>query len=94
MDHVIVDLVSNLVGEMRRPIRQAFARECVSPWRGEKRRQYGRGKYRDGTFHLLSLLVINLDWICAARIRVDSKKMRNFLSGVELFTSCVASHIR
>jgi len=58
MDHVIVDLVSDFLGEMRRPPRHAFAGKCGCALGAEKHRAHGSREERKVSFHLLSLLFI------------------------------------
>jgi hypothetical protein len=54
VNHVIVDLIRNLVGEMRRSVQDALARECAGVLGAEKHRQSSYGE--NLSFHLLSLL--------------------------------------
>jgi hypothetical protein len=72
MHYVIVDLVSDFVGKMRRPVQNAFARKCGSSLGADKRRANGGSKNQ--SFHLHSLLFNKLDCDSAARIRVHSEK--------------------
>ena len=55
VDHVIVDLVSDFTGEMRRPVRHAFAWKCGSVLDAKKRRQHRTGENCHESFHFISL---------------------------------------
>jgi len=55
LDHMLVDLVSDLLGKMRCPVGKAFAWKCGRFLDKQKLREY-RASYNDQWFHLLSLL--------------------------------------
>jgi hypothetical protein len=58
MNHVIVDLVSNFLSEMRRSPRHSLTRKRGRVLGAEKRRQHGCGGNSDKSFHLSYLLSI------------------------------------
>ena len=74
VNHVIVDLIGDLLRKMRSSIRHPFAWERRRVLDAEKHRAHG--SCENQSFHLKSLLY-KLDRIRTARIRVHSQKIRS-----------------
>lgn len=83
IDHVVVDVVSDSLGEMRRPVGHALTRKRSGILDAEKRRH--RGRDGNESFHLLlpslnNYIVYRLDFGRAPCIRLYSKKKLRVVS--------------
>jgi hypothetical protein len=59
VDHVLVDLVSDFIGEMRCPVGHALTWKRSNVLGADKRRQRSRGENDNDSFHVLSVLFTN-----------------------------------